>query len=73
MPSSGTMNTSPSLAFVDCEIDASAGAGGAEVQKANSTQPPAYLCWLRSPVIQQAIYEMSDTPRFIPGNHKRQV
>ena len=28
MPISGTMNTGPSLAFVDCEISASAGAGG---------------------------------------------
>ncbi len=44
-----------------------------EVQKANSAQPPAYLYWLRSPEIKQAIYEMSDTPHFIPGNHKRHV
>ena len=28
MPTSRTMNTGPSLAFVDCEIGASAGAGG---------------------------------------------
>ena len=28
MPISGSMNTGPILAFVDCEIDASAGAGG---------------------------------------------
>ncbi len=28
MPISGTMNTGPSLAFVGCEIGASAGAGG---------------------------------------------
>ena len=44
-----------------------------EEQRANSTQPPAYLRWLRSPKIQKAIYEMSDTPRFIPGNHKLHV
>ncbi len=28
MPISGSVNTGPILAFVDCEIDASAGAGG---------------------------------------------
>ena len=44
-----------------------------EVQKVNSTNTPAYLYWLRSPEIQQAIYEISDAPHFIPGNHKRHV
>ena len=44
-----------------------------EDQKAHATQPPAYLRWLRCPEIQQAIYEMGYTPRFIPGNHKRHV
>ncbi|HAI08917.1 MAG TPA: hypothetical protein DCM17_06285 [Dehalococcoidia bacterium] len=32
MPISGSMNTGPSLTFVDCEIDASAGAGGGSGQ-----------------------------------------
>ena len=45
----------------------------AEGQKEHANQPPAYLRWLRCPEIQQAMYEMSDTPRFIPGNHKRHV
>jgi len=44
-----------------------------EDQKSESTQAPAYLRWLLSPKIRQAIYEMSDTPHFIPGNHKRHV
>ena len=44
-----------------------------EVQKANSTQPPAYLRMLLSPKIQQAVYEMSEAPHFIPGNHKLHV
>ena len=44
-----------------------------EVQKADSIPTPAYLHWLLRPEIQQAMYEMRDTPRFIPGNHKRHV
>ena len=32
MPISGSMNTGPSLTFVDCEIDANAGAGGGSGQ-----------------------------------------
>lgn len=44
-----------------------------EVQKSNSTESPAYIRWLRSAKIRQAIFEMSDTPRFIPGNHRRHV
>jgi hypothetical protein len=55
------------------QLKTAASKANIEVRKVDSTPPPAYLLWLGSHEIQQAIYKMSDTPRFIPGNHRRHV